>query len=372
MKILHLRSSNGIYGAEGVILTLVRMQSNLGIDSIVLGIRNAKNPHVEFIEKGVDEGLDGRSVDCKFALDLNAIHSIRNILQRESVDILHCHDYKANVFGLLASIGLKIKRVTTNHLWTGETFSLRLYEFFDGFFANFFNKVVAVSDAIAADAARFCISQQKVTTIYNGIDTDVYHPCTVPCSSLRNKFSFLPEYFILGMVGRLARQKGHVYLFQALQEIIPIHPNLRLVIAGDGPLRGELEQQITAAGLETTVIFCGIQTSMPEFYTMLDIFVLPSIDEGLPLVLLEAMSMQKPVIATDVGAVSRVIATDSNGLLVPSKDTKALVSAILQLMNNPKKSKMLAQNARLTVEERFSSRAMARNYEKLYHEVLGT
>ena len=154
MKILHLRSSGGFYGAESVILNLSRSIRAYGIESHICCINNQKNPHTELVDRAKEQGLEAFSILCRGLFDRQTVKSIHDLIVQKNIDILHCHDYKADILGVLACRGLNIKRVATNHLWTHAGFKLRFYEFIDGLFLNKFHKVIAVSDK-NADETRF-------------------------------------------------------------------------------------------------------------------------------------------------------------------------------------------------------------------------
>ena len=170
MKILHLRSSGGFYGAESVILNLSRSIRVYGIESHICCINNQKNPHTELVDRAKEQGLGAFSVVCRGLFDRQTVKSIHDLIVQKNIDILHCHDYKADILGVLACHGLNTKLIATNHLWTRADFKLRLYEFIDGLFLNKFHKVIAVSDKIADETRCFLWDKKKVEVIYNGID----------------------------------------------------------------------------------------------------------------------------------------------------------------------------------------------------------
>lgn len=366
MKILHLRSSGGLYGAEGVILALATELADRKIENRVLCLRNLKNPHVELIDEARKRGLDAFFVDCNGLLDHKTISSLRRQIIDDGFDIIHCHDYKSDIYGLLASAGLKVKRITTNHLWTGDTLSLRVYEFVDGMISNFFDRVIAVSPRIQDEASRFCFNKKKVSLIPNGIHTDQFQPVSIDRPGLCSTFGVAANDVLIGMIGRLTPQKGHRYMFDAMKDI----PKAKLLIFGDGALREELTALTAQLGLNERIIFCGTARDMVNIYNLIDIFVMPSLDEGLPLALLEAMACGRPVIASKVGAIPAVVTHLTNGLLIEPKDTKALAEMVNRLISDPDLRQLIAGKARETVVRDFSSVAMANKYGEIYSKLL--
>src|SRR3990167_2056629 len=176
MNILHLRSSGGFFGAEGGILNLARELNDSNHVNFIVCINNRGNPHEELVDEAKKIGVRAQSVLCSGPIDFNTISIIRKLLLKYNIHILHCHDYKADFYGLLASLFLKVRRLSTNHLWTSETKRLRMYEFLDALVLNFFDVVVAVSEKIQRQVQRFVLFRHKVVLIHNGIDLTKYNP----------------------------------------------------------------------------------------------------------------------------------------------------------------------------------------------------
>lgn len=148
------------------------------------------------------------------------------------------------------------------------------------------------------------------------------------------------------------------------------YPKVVLLIVGDGPLRNELQERVEDLGIRDKVIFTGMRSDTPELYSLMEFFILSSITEGLPVALLEAMASKKPVIATEVGAVPKVIQDGHSGLLVEPKDVEGLSKAIIDLLENPDQAAYLALNGYEEVTNEFSSQKMAERYVEVYKEVL--
>jgi glycosyltransferase involved in cell wall biosynthesis len=369
MKIMHLRSSGGFFGAEGVILNLANGLNKLGFDNHIVCINNVKNPHVELLAEAQKLGIKTESVSCKASIDTKAIFHIRRTIRENKIDILHTHDYKANFFGWMATLFLPVKRVATNHLWTGETIALRVYELIDGFLLNCFDKIVAVSDKIAEDCRKFLLNKGKLKIIYNGIDLNKYS-LQSPSLKIFAELGLPKNSKVVGAVGRLTPQKGFNFLIEAAKQVLDGNPNVIFLIIGDGPCREALLKQAKALNVDKKVIFTGIRTDMGNMYNLMDIFVLSSLSEGLPLVVLEAMAMQKPVIATTVGSVPKLVYNEQTGLLVNAKDPQSLASGIVSLLNDKPKAEFLAAQGKKLVEEKFSSTGMIQQYKEIYEALL--
>lgn len=164
----------------------------------------------------------------------------------------------------------------------------------------------------------------------------------------------------------MAEQKGITYLLQAMPQVLVSYPDVTLVIVGDGEIKAELQKETIRLGIEQNVHFLGTRLDIPELLRLFNIYVLPSIWEGMPLVLLEAMAAGCPVIATNVGGVSKVIKNKHNGLLVDSKNPNQLASAIKLLLSDKELRSEYSRNGINTFQEHFSAEIMTRQYEKLY------
>lgn len=347
-------------------MNLAKELQNQTFNNFIVCLNNSKNPHTELLEKGGGEGLKTASIFCRGRLDFKAILKLRQMLKERRIDILHCHDYKANLYGLLASRFLDIKLVSTHHLWTHETLTLRIYEFLDGILTNFFDKVVAVSDEVANEISNFCVDRGKLITIYNGIDLTKY-PGYLNGKKIREEFKIPDSCRIVGSVGRLTAQKGFGYLLEAAKRLLNNYKDVVFFIVGSGALRNQLEKKTQELGIENRIIFTGKRDDMADIYSCMDIFVLPSIREGFPLVALEALAMKIPVIATNVGGVPALIHPGITGILLEPKNINGLANAMGNLLTDKKKADVLASNGRRLIEDKFSVTAMARRYkDELY------
>ena len=175
---------------------------------------------------------------------------------------------------------------------------------------------------------------------------------------------------MIGIVARLSEEKGHVYLIKAMQEVIAGIPQAQLLIVGEGRMREKLVNLTKEAGLEKSVFFLPSVMDTQEVLSNMDLFVLPSLKEGLGLALMEAMACGLAVIGSDVGGIKSLIQDRYNGLLVRPADIRELSYAILELLQNPDKAKSLGNNARIFINQNFSQEKMVLETEKVYLECL--
>ncbi len=166
-------------------------------------------------------------------------------------------------------------------------------------------------------------------------------------------------------VGRLRHQKGHSVLLKALPGVLHQFPNVKLLIAGDGVLRPDLEAEAASLGIARNVKFLGMRRDIPVLLSLADIFIFPSRFEGMPNAVLEAMSHGLPIIATRVQGVDEIVHDDENGLLIPLEDPAALSAAMLRLLGNPSERQRLGRSARQTIESDYTVERMCRQYERV-------
>ncbi|MGZ4858568.1 MAG: glycosyltransferase family 4 protein [Candidatus Angelobacter sp.] len=365
VKVLQLISSGGYYGAENMLLNLCASQEKAGCQNSLLLFYNVHAPNVEFYERARRRGLSVRMVHCQGRADWRAVRQIEEYIQEDGIDLLHTHGYKADLYGYVAARRSHKPVVATCHNWVGGTAALGIYNHLDRMALKRFNALAAVSDAVAQRLLDSGVPARKIKTIANGIDVEPFEraqPLPAPTFD-RDK--------VVGMVARLDLQKGFEYLLRAVRELCGVFRELKVVIVGEGPDRKAIEDMIRQYGLQSTVILAGKQSDMPGVYAAMDIFVLPSLNEGLPMTILEAMAASKPVIATKVGAIPTLIRNGETGLLVEARDTDGLRKAIARLLSDPDLCRRMGAEGHDWVSRNCTSEAMALKYRQMYEEVLG-
>jgi len=368
MKILHLISSSGLLGAEHVLLELAEHSKRAGLKVAIGVFENHKNSNSELAKVASTLGLEVQIFPCRWRFDPKTILLIRAFIYREQISILHSHGYKGNFYALMATRG-KIPWVVTNHNWTRTTFNLKVYALLDLLLIRFAKKVVTVSDEIAIKLHQWGVSSQKIIVIDNGIDLQRF--------SNQKRNNLLKEYFgikeeskVIGTIARLTKEKGHIYLIEAAKNIVSGFPGTKFLFVGDGSERERLEKRVMQLGLKDKVIFTGQRNDVIDILSFLDIFVLPSITEGLPIALLEALASRLPVVATSVGAVPKVIIDRETGLLIEPGSPESLRGAISELLSNQERARQFGNQAYRKVEKEFSAKSMAEHYFDFYSKIL--
>jgi glycosyltransferase involved in cell wall biosynthesis len=366
MKVLHLISSGGMYGAENVVGALARDLEELGCWVRVGVFQNEHCPPNSVADQLEQRGVRLTRIVCRGRMDRGAIHQIRDIIRSEQIQLVHSHGYKSDLYAYLATRRMELPRVATCHLWTRQTAAIRLYEFIDALLLRRFDAVVAVSGVIAEDLRRAGISAAKINTIDNGIDLAPFASAPPALAKELAK----GERLLIGTVGRMVAQKGMDYFLRAAREVRNEAPQALFAVVGDGPDREKLERLAKELGIAEHVVFTGSRADMPQVYASLDVFALASLDEGMPMAILEALASNRAVVATQVGAVPKLIVSGQTGMLVQPGDVKGLADAIVVLLRNPDLRGRLGRNGSALVHKQFSSRAMSQQYLRLYDQLL--
>jgi len=366
-RVLHLRSSGGVLGAENVIIELGKKSPEFGYQSIIGAICNMGDPSPEFLNLARAQNIETVIFEAGRSFDPFLPGRIRQYINNNSIDLIHCHGYKEDFYGVLSLA--KIPKVATNHLWKRTTIYSKIYALIDTLLLRFFDQVVGVSDEIVDEMRHYKIP--RLIKIDNGVDVDRFQS-TSRSSRLYNELGINADHVALGMVSSLTPEKGHTVAIQALSSVVRKFPSVKLLIVGDGYLKAEIDDQIRKYGLVDHVVILGSRKDIPEILSIIDIFLLPSFKEGLPMAMLEAMAAGKAVIATRVGENVNVISNRYNGLLIDPGEPSQLETAILELIYKKDLVQTLGINARKQIMDKYSSRSMTEKYCEVYTTMLGS
>jgi glycosyltransferase involved in cell wall biosynthesis len=366
MKVLHIISSGGMYGAEAVILNLSRALEQGPHRSLLAAFANSANPNLQLHKAAQQQGIESHVIACQGQVDRSTIHTLRELVTRTGADVVHAHGFKADIYACLALRGRGIPLVSTCHTWYDTNPLVTFYGKLDRLVLRSYARVVAVSEEVRQRLLKAGVRDQRIRKIRNGIDL---HPFTRPISSPDAAVQPNPE-LIVGLVGRLAWEKGVDVLLAAAAQVIPQIPAAQFVIVGEGPDQDALQRSIDELGLGNKVTLAGRRDDMPAVYASFDVMVSSSRQEGLPMAILEGMASGLPLIATAVGDVPTVVRDGATGLLVPSEDVEQLAAAILELLRDPAKRAQLGAAARQLIRDEYSAERMTAEYLRVYEEAL--
>jgi len=352
--VLHTRVVTGTGGGpEKTILNSPRFLRRYGMDCACLFMRPPGDPGFATLEqKAMDADAEIIGVDDRGALDWRVVRECIRICRERNVTIWHAHDYKSNAMGLLVRRFHPMHLVTTAHGWVRFTAKTPLYYKIDRFCMKHYEKVVCVSQDLHDRCIEGGVALDCLHQIDNAIVLDDYST-TPPTLSDKAKFGFDSQRILIGGAGRLSEEKGFHHLINAVARLITAGQPVGLVIAGEGHLRDQLQRQINELDLQAHVRLCGFLPDPRDLYRAIDLFVLSSLREGLPNVVLEAMASQRAVIATNCNGIPNLVRHEQNGIVVPIDNEAALHDAIFKCVTSETLRNQLASNGRRTIEAGF-------------------
>ena len=369
--ILHARVITGCGGGpDKTILNSPRFLADLGYRCVCA-----------FLRPPADEGFQAvrnraaawhaplEEVDDRGPIDWRVIPALLRLCRQYGVDVFHAHDYKTNLLGLILQRWHPMRLVTTVHGWVEYTPRTRLYYCADRFSLRRYDRVICVSDDLSRACRRYGVRDDKAVVIENAIDTEQIRRSR-PIAVAKQSLGWPANRFLVGTAGRLSPEKAFDRLIRAVAALVKRGVDVGLLIAGDGAERSRLETLTKELGLQDRVQLTGFQADLRPLYEATDLFVVSSIREGLPNVLLEAMSLEVPVVATRIAGIPRLISDGENGLLVTAGDESALADAIARALGGAELRSRLAAAGRQTIEERYSFKFRMQKVADVYREVL--
>lgn len=307
--------------------------------------------------------------------DLKSLFSLWRIILREKPDIVHTHTSKAGFLGRLVAwiAGVPIIIQTPHgHVFYGHfgTFQSKLFLVLERLASKITDRLIALTDKERQDYIKFAVAPpQKILTIHSGVDIDRYMNAKSNGIEKKKSFGFDTDSPIIGFVGWLLPIKGAMNLLKAMRRIYLSVPEAQLVFVGKGELESILKAEAERSGLTDNVKFLGWRDDVQDLMPLFDVFVLPSLNEGMGRVLVEAMAAARPVVASNVGGIPDLIIHGKNGLLVPSGDEIALADAILRLLYNPQEARKMGQAGKEMCSD-YNVEAMVDEIDNLYKTLL--
>lgn len=295
-------------------------------------------------------------------------------LRRRKVDLIQTHLYEASLVGLLAGrfAGTPIKVLTRHHLDQALLIGKRLPIFIDKWEAGTADHIVTLGGAVKEHlVSREGVPAEKINVVYQGFDFNRFSATEDEGSRIRNEFGISESEILIGTFGNFFPTKGHRFLLDAVSVLIEKYPNIRLFFVGGGGEQAGLAEYVAKAGLGDRVIFAGFRDDVAACMKACDLVVHPSLSEAFCQVLIETMSVGKPLISTDVGGAREVIEHGVTGTLVPAADSDALKQAVETAINDPARKAAMAEAGQKFVRGRFTLERMIDEQYELYLKWLG-
>lgn len=317
-----------------------------------------------------EETLDALGIDItylhKSKFDPATLTALRKIVHRKEIDILHLHGYGATTFGRLVGLMNGIPTILHEHANLTDT------PWFQKIADRLLVPATDIAIAVSRSTAEFVIKArqmpaERVKVVYLGVPLEEFSRdrSSEEIAAARRDLGVEPDEFLVGSVTRLHDSKGNSFLVDAARRVVDRRPRTRFFVFGEGPLRPALEAQAQALGLGDRFVFAGFARDVPRIVSAFDLSVFPSLWEGTPLTVFEALAMGKPIVATDADGLLDVLTQSRDALIVPKRDPDALATGIVALMDDPAERRRLASAARMTGQQ-YDISAFVRKMERLY------
>jgi len=370
IRVLHLISGDLWAGAEAqaaILLSWLKRNPELELSAIIFN-QGRLSRKLESI------GIPVYVLDEKKCNSFRLFLKVRRVLSKHRVQVLHTHRYKENLIGGVAALFSGVPYLVKTVHGLDESFSgikkikANLYNFLDRWTTRFlFDKIIAVSSHMAERAEKE-LHAAPVACIHNGVDLQKIKVNKSKIEVKRN-LGIEGNSPLIGTAGRLVPVKGLDFLLKAAKIMQKKFPRLKVLIIGEGPERKNLESAASKLGINSQLIFTGEREDVHDLIYAMDLFVLPSLSEGIPMVLLEALALEVPVVVSAVGGIPEVITHQFTGFLVSPKKEQALANACLHLLENKALANAVALKGKEIVKTKFSAEIMAQKVFRLY-EVL--
>lgn len=362
MRILYVIDSLKVGGAEILLVDLLRIVERQGHEATV----------AYFSPGPLDRelatlGVPAHRLSRRGLADPRAVLRLLGLIRTWRPHVVHTHLTKSDLVGqLAAALGRVPVRISSAHNvdpWRRSRVLTRI----NRLITSRCQWVIAVSNEVRdyLTAVR-AYPAEKLVTVANGIDLERFDPQRRKPVDRTSAWGLGAEHIAIGVIGRLEPQKGHSVLLEAATRVVGEVPESRFLFIGDGSLRAELEAQRTRLGLDEQVIFTGVMQDVPAVLAALDAVAFPSLWEGLPVALLEAMAMEKPIVATAVGGMPGVLRDGVSGMLVPPGEPVELARGLLGILRDPAMAGALGRQARRVVRRDHSAQAMHQRILALY------
>lgn len=370
ITVLHLRCSNYAGGPETTLLGWLKYAD-----------RERFAPRVVFFEERY--GLHRRSLEIfaghKVPVELIPWGYMRNLpgalralvgkVRAAPHPILHAHDVRSDAVSLLVGRITGAPVVVSNHAWHAVGVKRHLFEAMRGYWLRFADAVVNVSADTHEETIRRGVPPARSMVVYSGLDLSPYRN-PLPRSEAKARLGFSGNDVVVGNVARMWPEKALHTLIEAAARLAPRYPALRIVFVGDGALEPALRTEVSQRGLEKTVRFLGFRKDLVEVMSAFDMFALPSLAEGTPMVVYSAMALGLPIVASAVNGVAEILENERSALLIKPADATELTTAIDRLLAAPALGCALGDAAKKRIEEHYSAEKSVKIFESLYQSLI--
>lgn len=374
VRILELRSARGSGGGpDKTILAGAAASDPSRYAVTVCYLRDQRDDEFSIGTRAAAMDVDFVAVDERHSFDLAVWPALRRLVEQRGIDIVHSHDYKTDLLALALAWRARVIPLATVHNWCGLSSRERfLYYPVDKYVLRRFPLVIAVSPQIRAELERRRVRPDRIRTLLNGVDVEVFRRNPAASAAARAELGVAPEDVVIGAVGRLEGEKRFDVLIEAVAALRERYPRLRLMLVGEGSWRPRLEALADRHGLRDRCALLGYRPDVIRVCQAFDVFAQSSDDEGTSNALLEAMALEIPIVATDVGGTAELVTDGVHALLVRPGDVGALAGAIEWTLAVPALTRARVGAARERAEGPLSFAARNEALETIYDQLLAS
>lgn len=314
-------------------------------------------------------------LDFSKRVNFSPIFKLFKAIKKYDIHLVHSQGSRADFYSRIsARLAGNCKMISTVaapiEKWDVNPIKKCFYYLLDRFSEKFVDRFITVSqELVDILVSSHKLNKNIIIKIPNGVELDKYSIMDGD-PDLRKALGISPDDYVVGAIGRLVWEKGFNYLLSAFKKIHGTIKNSRLVIVGDGPMEKRLLNQANELGIKESVIFTGFIEDVRPLMTLFDVLAFPSISEGSPMTTLEAMAMEKPIVATSISGIKEQIIDGESGILIPPRDPAALAEAICNILNNDGQMNKLGLNARRRIDKYFSVEKMVAETRRVYQSLL--
>lgn len=370
LKIVYIIDNEHYGGGERVFLQIASRLNKDEFEPIF--ICAPQNP----LKKNLNK-LKIRLIPFNFGFQhkLNNIYKLYKILKTEKPQIVHTQGSRVDFYGCIASWAAKINIIIFTVAMPIDNFDInkfkmRIYLLFYKIPEKIANKIIVISDSVKDILLKnHKINPKKICLIRNGIDTQEYYYSELSRQKIRDEFHCNDKTILIGTIGRLVYQKGISYYVKSTKKIFQTEKNIKFIIVGEGEKRIEIEKLISDLKVKENVILTGFRNDIKEIISALDIFVLSSVTEGMPMIVLEVMAMGKAMVLTKIPGVEEIVKHLEDAVCVSACDPNGLAEGMLLLMRDQKLASQLGVAARKSAEIKYDVSKVISEHEKLYFDL---
>ncbi|MDQ9170794.1 glycosyltransferase [Oxalobacteraceae bacterium R-40] len=358
MRVLHVEAGKHYYGGARQVAYIIEGLAKRGVENILACAEQAE------VAAAIGRSAEIHQLPMHGDLDAGMALRLARLIRSLKPDLVHLHSRRgADLWGAVAARMAGVPCILSRRVDNPEARWLVALKY------RLYDHVITISEGIREVLLEEGVTPQKVSCVRSAVDATPYLNAVDP-AAFRQEFGLPGNAMVIGMVAQLIQRKGHRYLLEAVQALRHDYPDLRIVLFGQGPLLGELENAVAVSGLSDIVRFAGFRKDLPAWLGGLDILAHPADMEGLGVSLLQASAAAVPIVASRAGGMPEAVLDGVTGLIIPPGDVAALTSALRRLLDDPGLRRRMGEAGRARILNEFSIDAMIAGNLSVYHAVL--